>query len=56
MISDEESSDGSSIVKTELELSTVLEHFHARKFSMRADNKAEKMLALKVSNMGKVKK
>jgi hypothetical protein len=56
MTPDEESSDGSSIIKIELELSTAVEQFHARKFGGRAYNKAEKMSALKMSNAGRVKK
>jgi hypothetical protein len=56
MTPDEESSDSSFIVKTELELSTAVKRFHTRKFGRRANNKAEKRSVLKVSNAGRAKK
>jgi hypothetical protein len=52
MTTDKESSDGKSMVKTELELATVMERFHTRKFGA----KPEKRGALKVNNSGTAKK
>jgi hypothetical protein len=52
MTPDDESSDGGSMVKTELELATAVEHFHAMKYGM----KIKKCTALKVHGSGSVKK
>jgi hypothetical protein len=52
MTPDDESSDGGSTVKMELELATAVEFFHARKFGM----KNAKHAALKVHGSGSVKK
>jgi hypothetical protein len=52
MTTDEESSDRNSVVKTELELATVVECFHARKFSAKPDKRG----ALKVNCSGTAKK
>jgi hypothetical protein len=51
MTPDDESSDGGSMVKTELELATAVEHFHAMKYGM----KIKKNTALKVHGSGSVK-
>jgi hypothetical protein len=52
MTPDDESSDGSLVVKTELELATAVECFHARKYGA----KTKKRGALKVNCSGSVKK
>jgi hypothetical protein len=52
MTQDEQSSDGDSIVKTDLELATAVERFHARKFGA----KTEKRGVLKVNSTTKAKK
>jgi hypothetical protein len=52
MTTDEESSEGNSVVKMELELATAVERFHARKFGA----KMEKRGVLKVIIVGSSKK
>jgi hypothetical protein len=52
MTPDEEITDGSSSVKTDLVLAIVVDRFHARKFGA----KSEKWGALKVTSTSKVKK
>jgi hypothetical protein len=52
MTTDEESSDGNSVVKTELELAMVVERFHARKFGAKLEKRGE----LKVNCTGAAKK
>jgi hypothetical protein len=52
MTTDEESSDGNSVIKMKLELATAVERFHVRKFGA----KLEKRSALKVHGMGVSKK
>jgi hypothetical protein len=56
MTPEDEFSDGTSTVKTELELATVVERFQARKFGTKAENKTEKRTALKVNSAGNAKK
>jgi hypothetical protein len=52
MTTNEESSYGNLMVKTELELVMAVERFQARKFGA----KQEKMIALRVNNSGAAKK
>jgi hypothetical protein len=52
MALEDESSDGGSSVKIDLVLAMAMDHFHARKFGL----KAEKRGSLKVASAGKVKK
>jgi hypothetical protein len=52
MTTDEESSDGNSVIKIKLELATAVERFHVRKFGA----KLEKRSALKVHGMRVSKK
>jgi hypothetical protein len=52
MTSDEESYEGNSVVKTEVELAMAVEHFHVRKWG----TKLEKRGKLKVNNSGVTKK
>jgi hypothetical protein len=56
MLMDEESSDGGSVEQKSLSLMTVVEQFHAKKFSENFGYKAEKRVVLKVTGSGSSKK
>jgi hypothetical protein len=53
---DEESSDGRSVLDPELSLNTAVARFHARKFGTKASGSGERRAALKVHFTGNIKK